>query len=273
MSKLKHKKALCFLYNSKYFHQGNIALSSAKKYNSDYDIVHLTDDITGSIADHAVHPSTLGLDISNDNWMIVGRVAILEYCLKILDHDCCILVDGDTYTYDKYDDFQHELDSGHSLVIIPHLLKPLPEDNKYPQNRTICLAGNYNSGFVGVSQKAIPFIEWWKSQTALYPKAVPEAGLASEQGWLRFAGDFDNNVKIFRHPGYNVAYWNVKEREVKKINNQWFIDDKKLCLFHFSGFKQHMNPSQMSVFQNRYFLSRNDPVYELFDSYKQLVWG
>ena len=272
MPDLKQTNAICFLYNSKYTKQGNIALNSAKLHNPNYDIVHLTDSPETSIADVAVHPEKLGLHCDNDIWMVVGRIGIVEYCLKELGYHSCIFVDGDTYTYNNYTDFQTELDNGYSLVVIPHLLKPLPEDEKYPQNRTICLAGNYNSGFFGATQKSLPFLEWWKYQTSLYPAPMPEAGLASEQGWLRFAVDFDDNVKVFKHPGYNVAYWNIKQRKLEIIDDEWTIDNHKLCLVHFSGFRQELDPSQMSIFQNRYLLDKQDPVYSIFNSYKKLVW-
>ncbi len=268
----KNNNALCFVYNSKYLHQGNIALNSAKSHNQNYDTVHLTNDTSSSIADVSIHPKELGLDCNNDDWLIIGRIAILEYCMKNLGYESCIFIDGDTFTYSDYREFQNELDNGHSLVLIPHLLKPLPEDNRYPQNRTICLAGNYNSGFFGTTKKSLPFLDWWKYQTSLYPKAIPEAGLASEQGWLRFAADFDDNTKIFRHPGYNVAYWNIKQRKLEKINDTWIIDNKKLSIVHFSGFKKEINTSQMSIFQNRYWLNPDDPAYILFDTYRKLVW-
>jgi hypothetical protein len=220
-----------------------------------------------------LHPNDLNLENSNNNWLIIGRIAILEYSLTVLNFDSCIFVDGDTFTYNNYSEIQKELDNNHSLVVIPHITKPLPEDNLYPQTRTMCLAGNYNSGFLGVSKNGLNFINWWKFQTTLYPQAKPESGLASEQGWLRFAGDFDDNIKIFRHPGYNVAYWNVKERNLTQVNDEWIIDNKKLVVVHFSGLKKNIKPEHMSVFQNRYILNKTDAVYKLYNDYYTKVYN
>lgn len=268
-----NKTALCFLYNKTYSHQGNIALRSAKQHNPKYTTIHLTDDIDSSIADIAVHPAELGLDINNETWMTIGRIAIVEHILKRLSYESCIFIDGDTYTYNDYSDFQYELNKNYSMVLIPHLTKPLPEDDLYPQNRTICLAGNYNSGFFGANKKSIPFLEWWRYVTSLYPKPIPQAGLAGEQGWLRFAGDFMDDIKIFRHPGYNVAYWNIKQRHVEAKNNELFIDDQKLAIIHFSGLKQDVLPEHMSIFQNRFILEKNDIIYKLYHDYHSTVWG
>lgn len=267
------KKAICFVYDAKYAHQGNIALNSAKKHNPDYTTVHITDDGSTSDADIILHPNDINLSLSNKDWMVIARVGIIEYTLTKLDFDSCLFVDGDTYTYHNYQEIQKVLDHGHSLVVIPHLLKPLPEDNFFPQTRTMCLAGNYNSGFFGASKKGLDFIKWWKFQTSLWPQAVPESGLASEQGWLRFAGDFDDNVKIFRNPGYNVAYWNIKERNIEVIDDQILVDNANLVTIHFSGLKKDISPERMSIFQNRHTLSKTDIVYKLYSEYHSLIWN
>jgi hypothetical protein len=267
------KKAICFVYDKKYSHQGNTALQSAKKHNPDYTTVHLTDDPHSSIADIALHPNDINISTSNKDWIVISRVGILEHTLTKLDFDSCVFVDGDTYTYNNYTDIQNELDSGASLVVIPHILKPLPEDNLFPQTRTMCFAGNYNSGFLGASKKGIEFIRWWKFQTSLFPQSAPESGLAAEQGWLRFAGDFDDNVKIFRNPGYNVAYWNIKERNIEIINDQIIIDGHNLVSIHFSGLKKDIPPERMSIFQNRHILLSNDIVYKLYKDYHNTIWN
>ena len=83
----------------------------------------------------------------------------------------------------------------------------------------------------------------------------------------------DDNTKIFRHPGYNVAYWNVKQRDVYIENDILKIDNQNLCIIHYSGFKINVPPEYMSVFQNRYVLEKNDIVYSLFRDYYDLIWG
>ena len=265
------KKALCFLYNEEYKKQGDIALNSAKFHNSDYTTFHLTDNKNSSIADIALEPKDLC--IASQNWIVTGRLYLAESILTNFNYDTCIFLDADTYTYSSYKSIQLELTNGHSIVVTPHITKPLPEDGLYPQNRTICLAGNYNAGIWGISKNGLNFLSWWKQQTDIYPNPVPEAGLASEQGWLRFACDFDDKSKIFKHPGYNVAYWNIMQRELQLKKNEWIIDNHELCMCHFSGLKEDTPPEQMSVFQNRYTLKNTDPAYIIYKQYHDLVWG
>lgn len=264
------KQALCFIFDKNYAHQGRYSIESAKKHNPNYDTILLTDYFDTKIAD--IQLSIEDINLSPNNWLLVGRIAIVEFCLKNLKYDTAIFIDGDTYSYSSFIDLQIATEN-HDIVIIPHITKPLPEDNLYPQNRTISFAGNYNTGVWSASLKGLSFLEWWKNQTAMYPITKPEIGLIAEQGWLRFANDFCNNPKVFRHPAYNVAYWNIKQRQLEIKDNQYYIDNKPLSIVHFSGLKRELNPSQMSIFQNRYILEKTDLAYTLFDEYYRLVWG
>ena len=267
-----NKNAICFIFDDQYYHQGHHAILSAKKYNPNHKIILLTNKYTQSnIADIELLPKDVGLE-NNQNWLTIGRVSVVEHTLGSLNFDTAIFVDGDTYTYNSYEDLQNTVND-YSVVVIPHITKPLPNDGKFPQNRIISLSGNYNTGVWAASKKGLPFIRWWLEQTSLFPITRPESGLVNEQGWLRFAGDFDDNTKIYRHPGYNVAYWNIKDRKLELKNNIYYIDDEKLCIVHFSGLNKDVDPCQMSIFQNRYSLEKTDIVYNIYRSYYDLIWN
>lgn len=263
------KKAICSIFNESYSHQGNLAIKTAKEHNPDYDIILLSDMEHNPYTDILLHPDQLNL---TDNWLLIGRITVVEYVLSVLNYDTAIFIDGDTYSYYNYSDLQSATEN-HSIVVIPHITQPLPNDNAFPQNRIISLSGNYNTGVWSASKMALPFIKWWKEQTILFPITRPEAGLVNEQGWLRFAGDFDDNTKIFRHPGYNVAYWNIKQRELTKNNNIIYIDNKPLSIMHFSGLKQEVKPEHMSIFQNRFILKEEELAYQLYNDYYNLMWA
>lgn len=268
---MKQKNAICFIFDNNYLSQGIHAILTAKKYNPNHSIILLTDKPTGlDTIDIEILPTSINLNL--DNWLIVGRVAIVEYALSKLNFETAIFIDGDTYSYNDYGELQEEINN-HSIVVIPHITKPLPNDDRFPQNRIISLSGNYNTGVWAASKNGLDFIEWWRKNTALFPITNVGAGLVNEQGWLRFAGDFDDNTKIFRHPGFNVAYWNIKQRILQKKDNIYYIDNKKLSVMHFSGLKKEISPEQMSVFQNRYLLDKNDLVYEIYSNYYKLIWS
>lgn len=265
-----NNKAVCLIFDKNYISQGKHAIISCRIHNPDYTIVLLTDDINcTNLVDIILTPKDLGL--SENNWLTVGRVAIVEYVLEKLNFKSVVFIDGDIYTYNNYNDLQENLEHS-SILVIPHITKPLPNDNYLPAHNTLALAGNYNTGMWAASQEGLDFIKWWKLQTSLYPIMSPGNGFFNEQGWLRFAADFDSNTKIFRHPGYNVAYWNIKQRKLEIKDNIWYIDNKKLTTIHFSGLNKETNPSQMSFYQNRYLLDENDLAYSLYSSYYNLIW-
>ena len=263
------KKAICFVFDQKYLKQGKLALDSAKRHNPNHTTILLTDILDEKLSD--IQIDIRKTNISLENWLLVGRVAVVELALEALGFDTAIFVDGDTYSYNSYNELQEEAEK-HSLVVIPHITSPLPIDEFFPQNLTIAIAGNYNTGVWAASKEGLNFIRWWRSTTAMFPITRPDLGLVAEQGWLRFANDFEDNIKVFRHPGYNVAYWNIKHRIVEKRNDIWHINDKKLAIMHYSGLKKDIDPSSMSVFQNRFALDSKDPVYELYKNYYDLVW-
>lgn len=273
------KKAICIQSSLKYFEQSKHAILSAKKYNPDHKIVLLTDDVQTNLVDFTIHPEDLSLNRSEPNntggfiWLVAGRPAIIRYTLQNLNFDSCIFIDGDTYTYNSYEELQNLLDDEASLVVTPHILEPLPNDNLFPSINDICLMGNYNSGVFGASKKAIEFINWWENQTKKYPLMQKSIGIAAEQGWLRFAADFNKNTKIFTNKGYNVAYWNIAQRNINLKNNIFYADNDKLTIMHFSGLTKETKPENMSHYQNRYKLKEEGVIYKIFQDYKKLVWS
>ncbi len=266
-----HKKALCFVSDTNYFPQTKFAIESAKQKNPDYKIILLSDGIKSELAD--INLTFRDLKLDKDWWIFTGRPAILKYALKNLNFDYAMLVDGDTYTYNSYKKLEDEFEKGASVIVIPHLLKPLPIDNFFPELRQISLMGNYNAGMFGSSQKGLEFILWLTDQTKKMPHVIPSLGLAAEQGWLRYAADFDENTKIFRNPGYNIAYWNIKQRDIARVDDTLYADGEELVLMHFSGLKKDTEIEKMSIHQNRYILDSNEEAYRIFKDYKKLIWG
>jgi hypothetical protein len=206
-------------------------------------------------------------------WLVTARPAIVRYALEILDFNICIFLDGDTYTYNSFASLEEILAKGASIVVTPHILSPLPNDNKAPSITDISLMGNYNSGVFASSKKGLKFVKWWESQTKLYPIILKHQGIAAEQGWLRFAGDFDENCVIFRDKGYNAAYWNIAQRNLKLSGDVYYTDNDRLTIMHFSGLRKETAVENMSIYQNRYKLQKDGILYKLYDDYKKLIWG
>ena len=275
-----YKKAICLVSSKDYFFQTKHAILSAKKHNPDYDIVLLSDGIETDIAEHNISLDVVNLNQEQINlttgkpvWLVTGRPAIVKYALSELNYDYCIFIDGDTYTYNSFSKIEQLINNNYSLVVTPHNLIPLPNDNRFPSINDICLMGNYNSGFFVASKKSMDFINWWEMQTRKFPIMDKQNGIAAEQGWLRFAADFCEGTKILRDPSYNVAYWNVAQRDFNIKNNEYYVGDTRLTIMHFSGFQERTPPELMSRYQNRYKLEKTSPIYKIFQEYKNIIWN
>ena len=94
-------------------------------------------------------------------------------------------------------------------------------------------------GFVGVSKcsESFSFLEWWSDRCLKLGFYEPQLGLAVDQKWIDLAPSFFPKLKILHNVGLNVAFWNLHDRFLSKVNNQWFVNGNiPLVFFHFSSF-------------------------------------
>lgn len=159
--------------------------------------------------------------------------------------------------------------SRHSILLTPHIMSPLPADDKRPHETAILKTGIYNAGFFAVKndENGNAFLNWWRDILVDYCYEDSSRGLASDQSWLNFVPLFFKNVKIIDHPGCNVAYWNMHERKLEKAGESLIVNTEfPLLFFHFSGYSMK-NPALISRHQDRFKLTDNPVVAELFRIY------
>lgn len=122
------------------------------------------------------------------------------------------------------------------IALTPHTLRPIPRDGLEIPEKTIMHAGIFNLGFIGVAPGASEFLEWWHER--LRTEAVVDFGnaLFTDQRWIDWVPAlFDHTV--LRHPGLNVAYWNLHERRLERLaDGRLLAGGAPLGFIHFSGF-------------------------------------
>ena len=76
---------------------------------------------------------------------------------------------------------------------------------------------------------------------------------------------------ILQHPGANVAYWNLHERELSMVENKVMVNNEFPLLFlHISGY--HFDqPERLSRHQNRFLLSNFPLLDALLEAYREKV--
>ncbi|HEY7500982.1 MAG TPA: methyltransferase domain-containing protein [Vicinamibacterales bacterium] len=123
----------------------------------------------------------------------------------------------------------------HGIVLTPHTMRPYPKDERQIDGFFVLAAGVYNLGFIGVGERARPFLEWWWDTTKREALIDVTKMMFTDQRWVDFVPSFFDHC-ILKDPGYNVAYWNLHGRDFTFDGGRYLVDGKPLRFFHFSGF-------------------------------------
>ena len=161
--------------------------------------------------------------------------------------------------------------SGADIVLIPHLLDPIPRDGRKPSEQDILIAGAYNLGFLALkaSPEANRLLEWWGDRLEDGCRVDPAHGLFVDQRWMDLAPSLFPSAAVLRDPGYDVAYWNLHSRMVERGEAGFEVAGRPLSFFHFSGFDPR-KPQQLSKHQTRIGVSRGSALAELLELYAEL---
>ena len=122
-----------------------------------------------------------------------------------------IYLDPDTVVYKELDLLKEDLKQPEwDLQIIPHVINP-PSQDSLLSERLFANFGVFNLGYLAARQsiKSVEFLKWWATTCAIYGVARPIAGLYVDQKPFDFAPAFIDKLSIIRHPGWNVAWWNL----------------------------------------------------------------
>lgn len=181
------------------------------------------------------------------------------YLLETKAFDSAIYLDPDIQVFAPLKEVEKALGTGTSCVLTPHLLEPL-DDELSPTDLDVLITGTFNLGFAAFSRsaEAIDFIRWWERRVNTHCFVDLQNGLFVDQKFVEFAPSFIQNLEIIRHPGYNVAYWNLANRTMRLNDEQVEVNGKPLIFFHFSGVVPE-NSDVLSKHQNR-FKATDDPL-------------
>lgn len=177
-------------------------------------------------------------------------------------------IDPDIQFFRPLTEVEQLLQSGALLVLTPHLTAPLYDD-KMPSELSIMRAGVYNCGFIAVGAHAQQqaFLDWWCRRLEFGAFVDFDAGLFTDQKWIDLAPGLFPDVRILRHPGYNVAYWNLAHRPMGVDGaDRYTAGGSDLAFFHFSGIDPH-DPSLLSKHQTRFDASDLGPFRAVYRRY------
>lgn len=186
--------------------------------------------------------------------------------------DAAIYLDPDIQVFSRLEAIESALSNGASVVLTPHITQPL-EDGKKPDDHSMLQTGVFNLGFIAVARcgESLQFVDWWGRHLLSQCASDLRAHLFVDQKWCDLAPCLLENLKILRHPAYNVAYWNLAHRKVRKdARGQWVVNDSPLAFFHFSGITP-LDERLVSKYQDRFSWDDIPEAQPLFSEYNRAL--
>ncbi|NJM45246.1 MAG: glycosyl transferase, group 1 [Alkalinema sp. RU_4_3] len=190
-----------------------------------------------------------------------------EYMQNHTAYDTWLFLDSDMMVSGSFEPIFAQLDHC-SILLNPHFQKTgyLPVGSWIELE--VLRAGKFNGGFLGLrrSPTTAQFIAWFKARLDRF--AFDDPGfegvrfLHGDQLWLDFVPIHFPEVELLRHPGANLAHWNLFERDVVlHLDGTVTVDSQPLLFTHFSGWSID-EPEWVSCHSPHYSQPPNIPAWE-----------
>ena len=181
-----------------------------------------------------------------------------------------VYLDPDIAVFSRLSELDRAFGSS-SILLTPHQLAPEAADNHQAitDNEIGSLKwGVYNLGFIGIkrSHTGLAFLDWWASRLINWCFDDVPQGLFTDQRWIDLVPALFDEVEIIKHPGYNVASWNLSRRTLRfSQTGAATVNGFPLRFFHFTK----LGPIGQSMTER--YSGESLAVWELWRGYKELI--
>jgi hypothetical protein len=185
-------------------------------------------------------------DSLDRTWLFMH--ALVETCTTVKPlylHKCLlegtdkiIYLDPDTRLFSPLSPVLDMLDNV-DICLTPHIADADFDRESICDNEiSAAKHGVYNLGFFAVTghNEGMEFAKWWSDRVVNYGYAQTFMGSFTDQKICDFAPAYFDNIKIWRHPGLNVAHWNLSQREISETPIGFRVNGEPLIFYHFSSF-------------------------------------
>lgn len=181
-----------------------------------------------------------------------------------------VYLDPDIYAVSPFEELQTAIDRGATCVLTPHILQPA--EFAEMNDQAFLQYGIYNLGFCALrdTPQTRRVTAWWGRRLERDCRLDLANGLFVDQKWADLLPAFLDETVILRHPGYNVAYWNLSQRKVRWDGRRWIVNAQPLRFFHFSGNKIE-DPTVFSRHSKQFRVENLGDVARLLDEYRETV--
>lgn len=273
-----------------YFSKAMVLAESAKKNNKDvkFAVCLVEDEVPERVKDfkyfdHIILAKNLGFKNFDQHIfqhsIVEASTAVKGQALKYLlntfqDEDYFVYLDPDILVMSEMLELKNDL-ADNDIVLTPHLTIPelkktrLATIDAVMDNELCALRhGVYNLGFLAIkrSPESIDFISWWADRLSMFCFDDIPRGIFTDQRWIDLAPCFFD-VHILKHPGYNVAPWNLSRRIVTNEQGILYANNEPIRFVHFSGFDSGANEAMVA----KYVPDTSNPIWKLRDDYISML--
>jgi hypothetical protein len=159
-----------------------------------------------------------------------------------------------------------------NIIITPHICTPV-EDEFAPTDYHTLRGGIFNLGFIALSNytSVKGFLSWWHDRVVKYGFADFAQSMFYDQLWINYVPVFYDNYAILKHPGYNMANWNLHERALSENGATFSVNEiYPLRFFHFSSYK-FQKPEVICAYLSRYDFNSRPDLVNIFKQYQSLL--
>jgi len=183
-----------------------------------------------------------------------------------------VYLDPDLLFVDRMVELDAMLQEGAEAVLTPHILRPAENDELH--DGKMLVYGVYNLGFLALRDTAgvRNFLAWWGRRLERQCVIRLEEGLFVDQKWADLLPAFVSGTRILHHPGYNVAYWNLPQRRITRIEGKWYANDVPMRFVHFSGNRLD-DPNTFSRHSQQVTVENIGVLRELLEAYRSQVYA
>jgi hypothetical protein len=141
-------------------------------------------------------------------------------------------LDSDLYFFASPQHLLQEFGQG-SVAITPHRFTPRTR-------RSHGRFGEYNVGWLSFRRDApgLACLEWWRQSCLAWCHDRVEGDRYADQKYLEQFGLRFPRVCALKHPGANLAPWNIAGCDVALADGVVSVDGAPLVFFHFQGLKR-----------------------------------
>ena len=192
---------------------------------------------------------------------------VLRYLLNQSECHAVLYLDPDIVVFSPLNDLLEQF-KNNSILLIPHQTEPERSLHAVIAHELCHLRnGVYNLGFVGVKNdtNGHAFAEWWCDRLYHFCYEEQAGGLFTDQKWIDLVPSIFDGVKIVKSPRFNVAPWNITNRELGGNWKEGFtVNGEPLGFYHFTGFDSGAHESEAAP-----WAANNESVQSLISWYKK----